>query len=563
MRGRQPICLFCRHTAQTRSRFNPSRRLASRPSAEPYVLPRLIIDLDAADSTFVRKVDEAPVPEEHQEREIPVRRSVSFKNNWEKAVSRNARQKAPLRPLTVTPIDVWAYGLLGITEFTPHQDSQALREIVSKRAIHPMDSADSVVKEILTSFSIDPSTNLRRAGYRRGNEEAILDQILKTQSFSRLRRMICLLSSTKDGSRFLVKNGSYILDAIRANRKKQDRAQFSEAIPPLTVLNLFNNLHINLESKGLPLGVELCNGALYYASKSCNIAAVKMYLQLARRHKYAPDWRARKALRSLILGLVTDDRGLRGEGRKREAMELITGWRGGVVPRKGEPRLTCFAYLSYMDTNEDNIHTIYPAYILGLGELGLHGAIYAESMAEDPKRMNPILLGDEHKRFRAQMFAIAFLLAQDEHHALQVLESVPPGHQDVTLAEDVETMRTWRPNSSPMTSQEFTPTPKSSNVWLLSLLYDHYSFHNCIPTPALKDQLAKTITQLPHDPQIVVETLKSFLLLDLDLTRRPMGSARRAGRFITWREVGGKGCIQLDTRKQRRHAEEGLGDPTF
>ncbi|PVH78970.1 hypothetical protein DL98DRAFT_232280 [Cadophora sp. DSE1049] len=563
MRGKQSICLFCRHTARTRSRFNPPRRLASGPSAEPYVLPRLIIDLDAADSTFVRKVDEAPVPERTQIGELPVRRLGSFKENGDKVALRNAKPKAPLRTLKVTPIDLWAYGLLGITEFTPHQDSQGLREIISKRAIHPMDSADSVVKEILSAFAIDPSANLRRAGFCKENEEAILDQMLKIHSFSRLRRMISLLSSTKDGCRFLIKNGTYILDAIRANRKKQDRAQFSERIPSSTVLDLFNNLYINLESKGLPLGPELCNGALYYASKSCNIAAIKMYLQLSRRHKYAPDWRARKALRSIILGLETDDRGLRKEGRKTEAIELITGWRGGVAPRKGELRSTCFAYLSYMDTSEDIMHTIYPAYILGLGELRLHGAIYAEFMARDPKRMNPILLGDEHKRFRAQMFAIAFLLAKDKQHALQVLGSVPPEHEDITLSDDMKTMRTWRPNSSPMTFQEYTPTPNSSNVWLLSLLYDHYSFHNCIPTPTLKDHLAETIAQLPHDPQTVVESLKSLLLLDLDLTRRPMGPARRAGRFITWGEVDGKECIRLDTRKKWRRSEEDLGDPTF
>merc|ERR1712093_836667 len=64
----------------------------------------------------------------------------------------------------------------------------------------------------------------------------------------------------------------------------------------------------------------------------------------------------------------------------------------------------------------------------------------AEAFAGDPKRMNPILIGDEHKRFRAQMFAIAFLLAEDEQHALQVLESVPLEHKDITLSEDTKTM---------------------------------------------------------------------------------------------------------------------------
>merc|ERR1711939_525724 len=148
------------------------------------------------------------------------------------------------------------------------------------------------------------------------------------------------------------------------------------------------------------------------------------------------------------------------------------------------------------------------------------------------KRMNPILIGDEHKRFRAQMFAIAFLLAEDEQHALQVLESVPLEHKDITLSEDTKTMRNWRPKSSPVSRKEVAPTPNSSNVWLLSLLYNHYDFHDCIPTPTLKKHLAETIVQLPHDPSLALEALKNLVLLDTDFTRHPAGSGRKAARFI-------------------------------
>ncbi|KAG4420839.1 hypothetical protein IFR04_006021 [Cadophora malorum] len=563
MRGKQSVCLFCRHTAQTRSQFKSPRRHASSPSAEPLVLPRLIIDLDAADSTFVRKVDGAPAPEEPQRSLLPIRRLEALKEHGKWAASHNARPNAALRTLQVSPIDIWAYGLLGINEFTPHQSSQDLRHITRRKAVHHMDSADSLVKEILNGFATDPSTNLRRAGFCRENEDAILKQMLEKTSFSRLRRMIPLLSSTTDGGRFLVKNGAYILDAIRVNRKMQNQTQYSESIPSSAVMELLNNLHINLESKGLPLGPDLCNGALYYASKTCNIAAVKKYLQLARRYQYAPDWRARKALRSLLLGLAKGEWGLRDGDRRREAIELITGWRGGLTPRGGEARSICFAYLSYKDTGKDIIHAIYPAYILGLGELGLHRAVHAEAFAGDPKRMNPILIGDEHKRFRAQMFAIAFLLAEDEQHALQVLESVPLEHKDITLSEDTKTMRNWRPKSSPVSRKEVVPTPNSSNVWLLSLLYNHYDFHHCIPTPTLKKHLAETIVQLPHDPSLALEALKNLLLLDTDFTRHPAGSGRKTARFITWGEVNGKGCIRFDTRKKWHQAEKELGEPTI
>ena len=563
MRGKQSICLFCRHTAQTRSQIKPLRRHASGSSAEPLVLPRLIIDLDAADSKFVRKVDEAPAPEEPLRSLLPIRRLVALKEHGKWALAHSERPNAALRTLQVTPTDIWAYGLLGINEFTPYQSSQDLRWITRRRAIHPSDRADSVVKEILNGFATDSSTNLRRAGFRWENQDAIIKQMLEKTKFSRLRRMIPLLSSTHDGCRFLVKNGAYILDAIRVNRKMQKQTQFSESVPSSAVMELLNNLQINLESKDLPLGPELCNGALYYASKTCNLAAVKMYLQLGRKYQYVPDWRAWKALRSLLLGLAKGERGLRDGDRRREAIELITGWRGGLAPRGGEVRSICFAYLSYKDESKDIIHAIYPAYILGLGELGLHRAVHAEATAGDPKRMNPILLGDEHKRFRAQMFAIAFLLAKDEQHALQVLESVPLEHKDITLGEDTEIMRTWRPKSSPLSRKEVVPTPNSSNVWLLSLLYNHYDFHDCIPTQTLKRHLAEAIVQLPHDPSLALKALKDLLLLDTPFAPRAVGPGRDAHRYITWREVNGKGCIRFDTKKQWHQAAKDFGEPTF
>ncbi|KAK0118616.1 hypothetical protein ONS96_011705 [Cadophora gregata f. sp. sojae] len=559
MRGKQSICLFCKHAAHVRSRIDFPKRLASVPSAEPYVLPRLVIDLDAADSTFVRKVDNAPVPEDSREK--PRRRRDSFEE--EKVVKRTSRPKAPLRPLKVQPIDLWAYGLLGVTDFTEHPNSQNLRHIVSNRAIFSVDSADTVVKEILSAFYIDPSTNLQRAGYYETKEPAIAYQIRKVNSFPKLRRIISFLSSTTAGCRFLAANGVFILAAIREARKAQNWTQSAERVPTVAVLDLFNNLQINLESKGLLLGPELCNAALYYASKSYNIAAVKKYLELLRTNNYAPDWRARKALLSIISGLINAENALSGEQSRRETMELITGWPSGLAPKGGELRSTSFAYLSYLNTKADIVHTMYPAYILGLGELGLSGQIYAEFMAEDPRRMDHVLLGDEHLRFRAQMFAIALLLAKDEQLALQVLESVPASHKDATCREDKNTLRTWRPNSSPITSKQFTPTPKSSNVWLLTLLRDHYSFHLCRPTPQLKEHLARTLVQLPHDPHVVLMTLKSLLLLNLDLPRLPIGSAKDARKYITWAEVDGEEGIQLFAGEKSYRVEGDSGAPTF
>ncbi|KAH6688837.1 hypothetical protein BKA61DRAFT_304718 [Leptodontidium sp. MPI-SDFR-AT-0119] len=551
MRGKPSLCLFCRHAAQPQTRIFSLRQFASFPSAEPNVQPRP--DLDAADSAFVRSEEDAPAPEE-----IPVRRIQSFLEDGKKTSYRDARPKAALQTLKVTPVDLWAYALLGTFEYTHHPDSRALRRINLKRSIGPHDNADSVAHELLHGFFIDPNTNLQRAGFVKVNEKAILNQLQHVHKFSGLSRIISMLSSTRDGCEFLSRSGTHILDAIRNNRKRQN----SEKVTPSMVLEMLNNLHINLESKGLQMGPQLCNGALYYASKICNIAAVKMYLQLARKHNYAPDWRTRKALKSMYRSLIVDHPRLKDEDQQREALELITGWRGGVAPRRGEPRMTCFAYLSYRDTETDITHAIYPAYIQGLGEMGLHMGIFAEFMAQDPKRMNSVLLGDEHLRFRAQMFAIAFLLAKDEKHALQALESVPIEHHDISSREDENLMPTWRSETSPKSPHTFNPTPNSSNLWLLSIIYDHYHTHDYVPTPSTQVHLAKTIVQMSHDPQVAMQTLKGMLLLDSDFKLPSMDYGRKVTRRITLSEGDGQEGIWL-VPKIERYSEEVVGEVTF
>ncbi|KAH7348827.1 hypothetical protein BKA65DRAFT_501520 [Rhexocercosporidium sp. MPI-PUGE-AT-0058] len=551
MRGKQSLCLFCRHTAQRPTRITVPRRFASLPNVEPSVLPRS--DRETEESTFMRGQEDVPELEG-----LPVRRLWSYMEDGKEMSNRNATPKVALQTLKVTTTDLWAYALLGTSEFTHHPDSWALRSITSKRKIDPFDSPDSVAQALLQGFSIDQSLNLQRAGFVKEHEMAILDQMQRVHKFSGLRRIISMLSSTRDGCEFLSRSSTYILDAIRNNRKRQNLEKVTSSM----VLEMLNNIHINLESKGLQIGPQLCNGTLYYASKSHSIAALKMYLQLARKHKYVPDWRARKALKSLSRSLAIGHPQLKGDVQKREALELITGWRGGVAPRRGELRMTCFAYLSYRDTDTDVTHAMYPAYIQGLGEMGLNNAIFAEFMAKDPKRMNPVLLGDEHLRFRAQMFAIAFLLAKDEEHALQALESVPIGHTDIRSPEDEKLMPVWRSKNSPRTHQTFKPTPDCSSLWLLSIIYDHYDFHDYLPTPDLQAHLAKTILQMSHEPQPAMQTLKSMLLLDSDLKLPRIARQSRSLRLLTLSEDDGKGSIRL-VPKIQRYSEEMVGEATF
>lgn len=348
------------------------------------------------------------------------------------------------------------------------------------------------------------------------NREAISKHILYCHTWGNLRSYISLLSSTREGCLFLAEHGQFVLNSIRRCRKSQADKLYHEEVTPEMTLSLLNNLRLNMNSKGVGMGAALCNAGLYYAVKALNLPAVRLYLQYMRQAQYTPSWRARGALASLFRAVEGGPHRRIGDAtQKVAALELITGWEGGTKPRGGEPRIICFAGLAFGNAQKEFCFTIYPKYIMGLGELGLTDAIYAEWMAPDESRMDKLIRGDEHLRFRAQLFAVAFLLAKEPQRALQILESVPTDHEDPsTPTYDSLPLRDWRPQWSPKDERDLKISPKSSPMWLLSVLYDHYHFHNCRPIHGLRGQLAERVGMVPNEPELALEALRKMLLLD-------------------------------------------------
>ncbi|PBP22925.1 hypothetical protein BUE80_DR006179 [Diplocarpon rosae] len=541
------------YRSSSRLQLNLFTRHASSPrNFEPYVLPRHVIDLDAADSKYVRKADNSSATSASA---LIYREDSIEETQYQRNKKKREIGKAPIDVTKVNPADLWSYILLGCdnapSKFLPTAEglrlplfTKARLQIITKRmGIDSLDSVEVAMAHFVDGFSIDATKNLQSAGFTRMKQATIRVFLRESKAWVTTRALVSMLSSTKQGCEFLARNGDALLTSLVLCRKAQVGRSYNEVLTPSMILRVLNNFRINASSKNVQIGAQLCNAALYYAGKDACLPAIKIYLKMAQSCKYAPpDWRARAALSRLLFALVRGRRGFKAEIERKKALELVTGWEGGMEPRAGQLRKPCFAYLAFKNMSQPFAWAIYPKYIVGLGDLGMTEAIYAEWMSPEPNRMDAILRGEEHRRFRSHMFAVAFLLADDPKRALQVLESVPTHHQDTSDTES-QASNQWVLFCN-MNTDDDVHKLKRGSLWLKAIILDHYKFHGSVPTPQLRIALGDSISNMPNDPQQALRVLQKMLLFK-EITRNRSPGSHKSPRTLDWVKEDGEERIQL------------------
>lgn len=493
------------------------------------MLPRLVIDLDAADSKLVRRwedlEDEDPVS--LKEPSLRGRREI-MKKKYGTLGKGKVRPTVPLRTLNTMPPDLLSYALLGDPLATgASKRNPQLRKLFRSRMVQPEDSAETKLQQLTLNFTMDEAERFSATGFGEASELAIVDHITEIKAFSRLHRTISMLSRTIEGCQFLARNGFAILESIRSCRKEQGDRRGNLTLPTekITgnmVLRLLNNLQLNMESKGVEIGPRLCNAGLYYAGKTFNLPAIRKYLQILWANSYTIDWRAVAALRALVRAMKHTPKGLdqSKHNKKSDVLQLVTGWEEEGNQQDGGKRNLSFASLLHQDTSTDFLMCLYPRYLLALGELKSSWALWAEWMSAeadaDKMRFPALLRGDEHLRFRARMFAFALLVGGDKQRALEVLRSVPTTHED-TFTEGYHVLiKTWQ-----YRGVTYTGAPNiSSGEWLLALIHDHYIFNNVFPSAGLLEEMKRAIRYLPNDPLETLNQLDRFVLEGLQAKDR-------------------------------------------
>jgi hypothetical protein len=548
MRGQRDMCLLCRYglkpisktfTKATQS-ANAKRLASSRArSREPYVLPRLVIDLDAADNKLVKRfedTEEDVIDASSQDEYVQVKRVRSSERAHGHQEGRvQTRKKTPqsLRTMTVTPPDFLSYALQGDPNAFPTAKNRLLRTLFKYKAVHPLDNAHTKIQQLTRDFKTDLPENLTVAGFMEGNEEAILRQIETCHNFQTFQRTISMISSTQEGCEFLARNGSSVAKGIQKCRKLQEtRSGGGLEVSLYMVLRLLNNLHRSMESKGVEFGRSLCNLGLYYASKDFVLPAVKMYLDIAQQNAYPTDRFTGMAVKRMYHNYLfrhisyKDRSKMRDvELRRHETLKLITGWGEGSMPRPEEQRKTCFALLSDQDHSPRPLNdSFYPKYIAGLGELGLSDALWLEWNSKDQSW--PRMVRDNlYVQGRAHMFALAFLFARDSNRALSALESISVSRNEGHFG------------GSDKLVEDGNKVPRGWFSCIQGMIYDHYWYQRLKPTEKLWNMVKEEISKFPDEPKEALKVLENFLAVGY---LKPGDQGDRVLRDVDWAELDGE-----------------------
>jgi hypothetical protein len=393
----------------------------------------------------------------------------------------------------VTAPDLLAYALLGNPNASPTAENLALRKQFKQQKIHPLDNADTKIKRLTYDFTTDAAKVLEDAGFTLERRPLIVEEIRTRASFSRLTRMLSMLSSTTKGCKFLAENGHAVADGIRRCRKQQGR---EGRVRTRAVLQVLNNLILNFRSKGVELDPHLCTTALYHASKKLDFALIRRYLE---DKSYQTTEKAIAAMNAMV---VSHRRGthvysslkqrLNKDEQSREVLRLLTGWDSGGISSPSKKRQACFASGIVSETKGDYLRSMFKEYFVALGYVGASDALWHEweSVPEDGR------LGrhTENNDFRgiAEIFALAFLMAEDRNRALLVLKSSLK--HDLIMAEG-------RPSQEPM---QLGSQTRAKIMW-------YYRSNHMTLTKRLQKRLAKVF---PENPETILQAIDDLLVPD-------------------------------------------------
>ncbi|KAF8859018.1 hypothetical protein BDZ45DRAFT_742832 [Acephala macrosclerotiorum] len=551
MRRNRGICLFCRHTLSLRSSPRAAKRFASDSQREPYVLPRLVIDLDAADSKYVRQAEEDELKEWRPESPKNPQTSPRSTPDW-KQVRILRRDPRGLSTIQVTPPDLLTFALLGDPSRGWGPKTQYLRSIYRYLQLDLEDGVDARAIQLTSEFTHNAKERLSRAGFaedkrRKAYMSGQLGDFYDRGGYPHVARMISMLSTTKEGCSFLATRGNIIRRAIKCSRKAQNQDNRQTIVTSEMVVLLLNNLRLSMESKGIYLNYEIAGMALHYAAKSWNLPAIRTYLEISSGDPFRITSPAH-ILCSLVSRLLNEPEKAAGSTRQA-TLELITGLDGSKNPVVSGHRDLSLA--SLFATQASNSFSL--AYLVGLAELGLKDTLQAEWEA-DSRNAIKSEFWEANTKLKAQSFAAAFLLAGDRDRAFSILQSIA---QDQT--EDEDTLSDSLHYSPPPLEQEELVTEEAVDETdeaadgaiekkpsrfraLFPFFEKHYFLHHVRSSDSLVKALEHALDHLSNDPAQILSTFEMFLIRDY---RAPPTQDFASFKHLQWFSEGVEGLVVM------------------
>ena len=444
MGGQNTVCLLRRQRASRTSSLPKLLRGYSssrQRSREPYMLRRLVIDLDSSDNKYVRPAEdrEIPVPSDQERKPrdytMPRRPTRLLKlKGWE--------NNGPFNIRTTTPLDILSYALEGLptrphSQKSPgtHSHSELL-ELFNERRILSSDSTQAQLEQLLDGFFADEASNLRAAGFGVESDESINFQLRKRYtSFRSFSRAISMLSSTVDGCRFLAARGA-VAGGIKSCYEHRPNFQNHEPRPSVSaIIHLLNNLRVNMNSKGVSIGPHLCSVGLLYSAMGFQLQSTSTYLQTMVDNSYSTNRLTHHAITALLsrnwdssrVFKTLPDELLADVNSRRTALNILSGCDSDGQFGPLNQRKPSFASLIRQDHNDDFSINVYPAYIITLGKMSESEALLQECATIKDRHLPVILRGTKNSTRKACLHAVAFVLAKDLDNAAAVLKTAFAG----------------------------------------------------------------------------------------------------------------------------------------
>lgn len=533
MRGQRGVCLLCRNILVARPRAGDSRLFASSRNREPYVLSRLVIDLDAADSKFVKRVEDLEV---EQEEDVTTRNISSH--------TKSSEGKPPrwiLNAYRLTPHDLLSYTFLG--DINPEdRKHEELRTVLKHNDVYPMDSVNHKIEQLVSRFSKHPSRNLKRAGFDEVRKLEIATQISECASFWQLRRMVTLLSSTKEGCKFIVDYEELILKSVKSSWKIRQKGLVLRKYDE-RYLRLLNNLNLSLKARRIEPGPRLFKKGYNEAAATQNAPSMRLYSKMLAAHTPYNPIRYALLMAQVLQYIGVEDRIITEETRHE-----LNSARNGNKSSNGVSSEKSPEILESLSGNaKDKMEGFltYPILICILGEMGLKDELWREWIASENYSRPPQITDNEYQKFRAHVFATAFLLAKDRDRALIVLETEPHGRNESMAAEEQSLPAHGNIIQLVMQRQ----TSFSSRLCMSIFFRGYYMAHQLSISSNLNAILWDSLGHISNDSVQTLNIIQRFLLVE-SMQESTMNAPLDFWQTVDWGNFNGEqGLVVNDQRK--------------
>jgi len=536
---------------------------------EPYILPRLILDLDAHDSPYVTKLEDLSPEEETnlikgydragKPEDEAYERGIGHSKGEEQSPSTterlaqklkattHGRKSTPSRKvidalepflMTVSPTDLLLYAFRGYP-LDLHGEKGLnfpnISKLLDAHNVTPIDNARVGTRSLIYDFTKDGEITLKNAQFTTEREQMISLALSTCHDWYNFRKCVFMLASTDAGRSYLHRRGGAIVACLeRAFRNKSDSKSSPYSLQE--ALRFLNHLTYNMMSNNVDIGDRLCNAGILYSTECASLPALKKYLQIAVDNNYKTDERTRAALQSLCRTLVSPidlNSGLQLRQEDIEEMQrFLTGWKTDYGASSGEEKQNCFAdfFPQHYFSSSPNF-SLYYNYILGLATIGWKSSLHREFL-----RLESYNPGMFSAGMKGLLFATAYVVAKDSNMALTFLEMDPPPLPGITNSSTKDHMTDIAGNSlandrnidGDSTTWEHKPIngrelyqgshPKSLINVMLPIFYGLQGFS---PDNSKLQALPPAIPQQPKEALAILEKL--FNVASLVNTSLPSG----------------------------------------